>query len=67
MSRPEALLESISDNLGHFLQKINGGLTKPRKKFLRDSLIGLLRAGRPIVCQMARKLPDQGVTFLWTG
>lgn len=64
MSRPEALLESISDNLGHFLQKIDAGLTKPRKKFLRDSLIGLLRAGRPIVCQMARKLPDQGVTFL---
>lgn len=39
-------------------------LTLPQKKFLRDGLIGLLRAGRPIVCAMARKLPDRRSKFL---
>jgi len=64
MKRPEALMESLSTNLNHFLQRINGGLNKPQKKFLHDGLIGLLRAGRPIVCQMARSLPDQDTDFL---
>lgn len=64
MSRPEALLESISANLDHFLQRIDGSLNKPQSKFLRDGLIGLLRAGRPIVCQMARSLPNQDTCFL---
>ncbi|MCH8118277.1 MAG: hypothetical protein IIC00_00955 [Planctomycetes bacterium] len=36
----------------------------PDKKFLRDSLIGLLRCGKPIVCQMARHLPNQRTKFL---
>ncbi len=36
----------------------------PDKKFLRDSLIGLLRCGKPVVCQMARQLPDQRTKFL---
>ena len=35
----------------------------PDKKFLRDGFIGLIR-GRPIVCQMARQLPNQRVKFL---
>jgi len=39
-------------------------LSVPDKKFLRDSLIGLLRCGRPIVCQMARQLPNQRTKFL---
>lgn len=64
MMRPEALLESLSANLDRFLQQVNVGLNKPQKKFLRDGLIGLLRAGRPIVCQMARNLPDQDTDFL---
>jgi hypothetical protein len=36
----------------------------PDKKFLRDSLIGLIRCGKPIVCQMARQLPNQWIKFL---
>jgi hypothetical protein len=39
-------------------------LSVPDKKFLRDSLIGLIRCGKPIVCQMARQLPNQLVKFL---
>jgi len=36
----------------------------PDKKFLRESLIGLLRCGKPLVCQMARHLPNQKTKFL---
>ena len=64
MVRPQALLESVSANLHKFLHSIDTGLTRPQKKFLRDGLIGLLRAGRPIVCRMARKLPDRRTKFL---
>ncbi len=62
--RPQALMEAVSANLNWFLQPIGENLTKPQKKFLRDGLVGLLRAGRPVVCRMARKLPDQGTRFL---
>jgi len=64
MTRPQALMEAVSANLNWFLQPIGQNLTKPQKKFLRDGLIGLLRAGRPVVCRMARKLPDRGTAFL---
>ena len=59
-----ALMESISSNLHGFLKKIANNLSVPDKKFLRDSFIGLLRSGKPIVCQMARHLPNQQITFL---
>jgi hypothetical protein len=59
-----ALMESISSNLHGFLKKIANNLSVPDKKFLRDSFIGLLRSGKPIVCQMARHLPNQHITFL---
>jgi Transposase DDE domain len=36
----------------------------PDKKFLRESLISLLRCGKPIVCQMARHTPNQRTPFL---
>ena len=64
MARPQALMEAVSANLNWFLQPIGENLTKPQKKFLRDGLVGLLRAGRPVVCRMARKLPDRGTQFL---
>jgi len=64
MMRPEALMEAVSANLHWFLQPIGENLTKPQKKFLQDGLIGLLRAGRPVVCRMARKLHDRGTQFL---
>jgi len=64
MTRPQALMEAVSANLNWFLQPIGENLTKPQKKFLRDGLVGLLRAGRPVVCRMARKLPDRGTKFL---
>lgn len=64
MVRTHALMESLSANLGEFLHSIHSDLTRPQKKFLRDGLVGLLRAGRPIVCRMARKLPDRRTKFL---
>jgi len=57
-------MDSISSNLHGFLKKIANNLPVPSKKFLRDSLIGLIRSGRPVVCQMARHLPNQQTKFL---
>ncbi|MES0447476.1 MAG: hypothetical protein ABUJ92_13110 [Desulfobacterales bacterium] len=64
MLKRRALMESVSSNLHNFLKKIGNNLSVPDKKFLRDSLIGLLRCGKPIVCQMARHLPNQRTKFL---
>ena len=58
MFRHNALIENLSTNMHDFLNKINVNLTKPNKKFLRDGIIGLIRSGNPIVCQMARRLPN---------
>jgi len=63
MVRQHALMESLSANLHGFLHQINGNVSRPDQKFLQDALIGLLRAGRPVVCQMARQLPDQRTTY----
>ena len=59
-----ALLKSVSSNLHEFLKKIALNLSVPDKKFLRDAMIGLIRCGQPIVCQMARHLPNQRTKFL---
>ena len=59
-----ALMDSISSNLNSFLKKISKNLSLPDKKFLQDAIIGLLRCGRPVVCQMARHLPNQRTSFL---
>ena len=59
MVRQYALMESLSASLHGFLHQIGGNLSRPDQKFLGDGLIGLLRAGRPVVCQMARQLPNQ--------
>ena len=56
-------MESVSANLHGFLKKIGKNLSLPNKKFLRDGLVGLLRAGKPVVCQMARHLPDQRTAY----
>jgi len=64
MLKRKALMELISSNLHNFLKKIGKNLSVPDKKFLRDSIIGLLRCGKPIVCQMARQLPNQRTKFL---
>ena len=64
MYKTEALMESISSNLFDFLKQIDKNLSLPDRKFLRDSTIGLLRAGKPIVCQMARHLPQQRTKFI---
>lgn len=64
MIKRKALMESISSNLHNFLKKIGKNLSVPDKKFLRDGTIGLIRAGKPIVCQMARHLPNQRTKFL---
>lgn len=63
MLKRKALMESISSNLHSFLKKISKNLSVPDKKFLRDSTIGLIRCGKPIVCQMARHLPNQQTKF----
>jgi hypothetical protein len=64
MLKRKALMESISSNLHNFLKKIGKNLSVPDKKFLRDGIIGLIRAGKPIVCQIARQLPNQRTKFL---
>jgi len=64
MLKRKSLMESISSNLHDFLKKIGNNLSVPDKKFLRDGLVGLLRCGKPIVCQMARHLPNQRTKFL---
>ena len=43
MLKRKALMESISSNLHNFLKKIGNNLSVPAKKFLRDSLVGLLQ------------------------
>jgi hypothetical protein len=45
--------------LHDFLKKVGKKLSLPDKKFFRDALIG-----QPIVCQMARQLPNQHTKFL---
>ena len=64
MAKIQALMELLSSNLHSFLKKINKNLSLPNKKFLRDAMVGLLRTGKPIVCQMARQLPNQRSKFL---
>ena len=46
MLKAHALMESVSANLHEFLHSIDTDLTRPQKKFLRNGLLGLLRAGR---------------------
>lgn len=48
MVKTHALIESISANLGGFLNLLTPDLKKPPKKFLRDAIFSLIRAGRPI-------------------
>ena len=57
MVKQDALMESLSSNLHGFLNQIQGDMSVTDKKFLRDSFIGLVRAGHSIVCQMAREVP----------
>jgi hypothetical protein len=64
MLKRVALMESISSNLHGFLKKIANNLSVPDKKFLRDSFISLIRCGKPVVCQMARHMPNQQTKFL---
>jgi hypothetical protein len=64
MLKRTALMESISSNLHSFLKKTGKNLSIPDKKFLRNSLIGLIRAGQPVVCKMARHLPNQRTRFI---
>lgn len=59
MVRQHALMECVSVNLHDFLDQINGDLSRTDKEFPRDGIVGLLRAGRPIVCWMARQLPNK--------
>jgi hypothetical protein len=59
-----ALMESLSANLHDFLKKVSENLSLPDKKFLYDGLVALIRSSKPIVCQMARQLPDQHTAFL---
>ena len=42
MVKQDALMESVSSNLHGFLSQIQGDMSVPDKKFLRDSFIGLV-------------------------
>jgi hypothetical protein len=57
-------MESLSTSVNDFLKVVSKNLSLPDKKFLRDGLIGLIRGGQPVVCRMARQLPDQHTKFL---
>lgn len=63
MVKQDALMESLSSNLHGFLKQMGANLRVPQKKFLRDGLVGLVRAGHPIVCQMGREIPNQRSTY----
>jgi len=63
MVKQEALMESLSSNLHGFLNQIQGNLSVPDKKFLRDGFIGLVRSGHPIVSQIAREVPNQAAKY----
>ena len=63
MVKQDALMGSLSSNLHGFLDQIEGSLSVPEKKFLRDAFFGLVRAGHPIVCQMAREVSNQGAEY----
>ena len=56
MIKTHALIDSLSANPNNFISQIHEGLSLPQKKFLHESLIGLIRAGHPIVSQMARQI-----------
>jgi len=64
MFRHHALIEHLSSNLHDFLNQISQNISRPNKKFLRDAIIALIRAGRPIVCRMARQLPNKRPRYL---
>jgi hypothetical protein len=64
MIKQFALMESLSSNLHDFLEKVSQNLSLPDKKFLRDALVGLIRSCKPVICQMARQLPDRHTAFL---
>lgn len=64
MLKRTPLMESISSNLFDFLKKTGKNLSLPDKKFLKDSMIGFLRCGNPIVCQIVRHMPNQQISFL---
>lgn len=63
MIKRVALMDSISSNLNDFLKKITNNLPLPDKKFLRDSLIGLIRCGGLSM----EKRPGQGSCDLRQG
>ena len=64
MVKRKALMKSILSNLHNFLKKTANNLSLTDKKFPWDGLVGLLRARQPIVCQMARHLPNQQTKFI---
>ena len=57
MAKQDALMESLSLNLHGFLNQVHRQLSVPEKKSLWDGFIALIRAGSPIVCQMAQEVP----------
>ncbi len=65
MLKRKALMESISSNLHSFIKKIGNNLSVPDKNFLRDSLIGLIRCDKTIVCQMSRRVAASSGAWGW--
>ncbi|MCJ7729156.1 MAG: hypothetical protein MUO27_04675 [Sedimentisphaerales bacterium] len=65
MVKREASMESLSSNLHNFLNRTARiYYSSPDKKFLRGAMVGSLRTGRPVVCQMVRCLPNQCTKFV---
>jgi len=51
-------LQKVQERLGRFLHLLGAHISKPRRKFLRDMVFGILTCGTPIVTDIARQLKE---------
>ena len=51
-------LQKVQGRLSHFVQLLGSHVSKPRAKFLRDMVFGILIARTPIVTDVARQLKE---------
>ena len=51
-------LQKVQGRLSHFLRLLGSQISKPRGKFLRDMVFGILTCRTPIVTDIARQLKE---------
>jgi len=52
------VLQKVQERLGRFLHLLGAHISKPRRKFLRDMVFGILTCRTPIVTDIARQLKE---------